>query len=61
LQTAALKTVAVIGTVFRNYDVAASLAPEYAFDSGVGHHFKVIPFDTIRTARCVHSEISKKP
>jgi hypothetical protein len=38
----------MIGTVFRNYDVAASLAPEYTFDSGIGHHLEVIPFDTIR-------------
>ena len=40
--------------------MAASFAPEHAFDSSVGHHLEVTPLDTVTTARSIHSEISKK-
>ena len=40
--------------------MTASFAPEHAFDSSVGHHLELTPLDTVTTARCIHSEISKK-
>jgi len=55
--SAALEAGAYIRTVFRNGDMAAAFAPEYAFDSNVDHHLEVLAFHTIWTAngiKCWH-------